>query len=445
MLRRMLLGVGANAFGQIVTILIQLLSLPIFLTYWDASIYGTWLLLSALPAYLSMADIGMTSVAGNIMTMSMGRGEVDAANKIFQSAQLFMTIVCGALFVIVTPTTLLWPMPDSVTWDMRIALLALFYDVLFSLIGGLSDAVFKASDRYPLGAMLGQLSRLVQWSGFIVGLVLFHSFSGVAIVGCVARAAMTLLVIWLGQRASHGLRLGFRHAGVKDLKAMLYPALSFMAFALTNALSFQGITLLVGVLAGTPAVALFNTYRTLARVAVQFTSIFSLALWPEFAKLYGHGGLDRVYPVFRRSLFFGIVTSVAFSVALYCASPTLLRIWTHNQIAFSPPLMFVLLAYAAVGGFWHVPRVLLMSTNQHVSLSGWSIVAALASVALGWVLGRVWEIDGIAFSMLLSEAFIAAICIHLALKLFQQRNGAVDRTPLKRAVRNLLNRFSQSY
>ncbi len=226
---------------------------------------------------------------------------------------------------------------------------------------------------------------------------------------------------------------------------MLYPALSFMAFALTNALSFQGITLLVGVLAGTPAVALFNTYRTLARVAVQFTSIFSLALWPEFAKLYGHGGLDRVYPVFRRSLFFGIVTSVAFSVALYCASPTLLRIWTHNQIAFSPPLMFVLLAYAAVGGFWHVPRVLLMSTNQHVSLSGWSIVAALASVALGWVLGRVWEIDGIAFSMLLSEAFIAAICIHLALKLFQQRNGAVDRTPLKRAVRNLLNRFSQSY
>ncbi len=441
MLRRMILGIGANAFGQIVTILIQLLSLPIFLTYWDASTYGTWLLLSALPAYLSMADIGMTSVAGNVMTMSIGRGDIDEANKVFQTAQLFMTIVCGALFIIVTPPTLLWPMPESVTSDMRIALLALFYDVLFSLIGGLSDAVFKASGRYPLGAMLGQLSRLVQWAGFILGLILFHSFSGVAVVGCLARAAMTLLVIWLGQRASGGLRLGFRQASVKDLKAMLYPALSFMAFAMTNALSFQGITLLVGVLAGAPAVALFNTYRTLARVAVQFTSIFSLALWPEFARLYGHGGLDRVYPVFRRSMYFGIAVSIAISVALFCISPILLKVWTHDRIAFSPLLMFVLLAYAAVGGFWHVPRVLLMSTNQHVSLSGWSIVAAVASVALGWILGIVWEVDGVAFSMLLSEAFIAAICIHLAMNLFHRRERVVGKTPLTRAFRNLFARF----
>ena len=444
MLRRMLLGVGANAFGQIVTIFIQLLSLPIFLTYWDASTYGTWLLLSALPAYLSMADIGMTSVAGNIMTMSMGRGDVDAANQVYHSAQLFMTLVCGALLAIVTPLTLLWPMPDYVTSDMRIALLALFYDVLFSLVGGLSDAVYKASGRYPTGAMLGQLSRLVQWAGFIVGLILFRSFSGVAIVGCLARGFMTLLVIWLGQRASGGLRLGYGRASTRDLKGMLRPALSFMAFAMTNALSFQGITLLVGLLAGTPAVALFNTYRTLARVAVQFTSIFSLALWPEFARLYGHGGLDRVYPVFRRSLSLGIVTSVVISAVLYCISPILLKAWTHNQIEFSPLLMMILLAYAAVAGFWHVPRVLLMSTNQHVSLSGWSIVAALASVALGWVLGLVWEVDGVALSMLLSEAFIAAICIHLALSLFQHHKTAVDRTTLKSAVRGFFSRFEFS-
>ena len=441
MLRRMLLGVGANAFGQIVTILIQLLSLPIFLTYWNATVYGTWLLLSALPAYLSMADIGMTSVAGNIMTMSMGRGEIDAANEVFQTAQLFMTIICGALFIIVTPLTLLWPMPDYVTADMRIALLALLYDVLFSLIGGLSDAVFKASGRYPLGAMLGQLSRLLQWSGFIVGLILFRSFSGVAIVGCLARASATLVVVWLGQRASGGLRLGFRHASTKDLRGMLYPALSFMAFAMTNALSFQGITILVGLLAGAPAVALFNTYRTLARVAVQFTSIFSLALWPEFARLYGEGGLAKVYPVFRRSMMLGIATSIIISVALYVISPVLIKVWTQNRIAFSPMLMFLLLTYAAVGGFWHVPRVLLMSTNQHVSLSGWSIVAAVASVALGWVLGEVWEVDGVALSMLLSEALIATICIRLALNLFRHRERMVDKTPLERAFRNLFARF----
>ena len=308
---------------------------------------------------------------------------------------------------------------------MRIALLALSYDVLFSLVGGLSDAVFKASGRYALGAMLGQMSRLVQWGGFILGLIWFRSFSGVAIIGCIARALMTILVIWFGQRESGGLRLGFGNAGVKDLKAMLYPALSFMAFAITNALSFQGITLLVGLLAGPPAVALFNSYRTLARIAVQFTSIFSLALWPEFARLYGNGGLERVYPAFRRSMSLGFVISTAVSSALYCVSSPLLRLWSHGRIGFSPLLMFILLSYAAVGGFWHVPRVLLMSINQHMSLSAWSIFTALTSVALGWRLGVLWGVDGVALSMLLSEVLISSICVYLALRLFEHRTQLV--------------------
>ena len=86
MLRRIISGFGSNLFGQLVTILIQILSLPIFLYYWDMSTYGSWLVLSALPSFLSMADVGMVQAAGNKMTMAMGRGEVAEANRIFQSA-----------------------------------------------------------------------------------------------------------------------------------------------------------------------------------------------------------------------------------------------------------------------------------------------------------------------------------------------------------------------
>jgi hypothetical protein len=68
MLRRIISGFGSNLFGQLVTILIQILSLPIFLYYWDMSTYGSWLVLSALPSFLSMADVGMVQAAGNKVT-----------------------------------------------------------------------------------------------------------------------------------------------------------------------------------------------------------------------------------------------------------------------------------------------------------------------------------------------------------------------------------------
>ena len=59
MLRMIILGLGANAFGQALNIVIQLLSLQLYILYLDLPTYGTWIMLSALPSYLSMADFCM--------------------------------------------------------------------------------------------------------------------------------------------------------------------------------------------------------------------------------------------------------------------------------------------------------------------------------------------------------------------------------------------------
>ena len=83
MIRRIISGFGANAFGQTVSIVIQLFSLPLFLYYWDTSTYGAWLILSAVPAYLTMADVGMVNAAGNKMTMALGRSDTAEAEPGF--------------------------------------------------------------------------------------------------------------------------------------------------------------------------------------------------------------------------------------------------------------------------------------------------------------------------------------------------------------------------
>ena len=54
---------------------------------------------------------------------------------------------------------------------------------MVTLFGGLADAVFKATGRYPQGTMLGNLVRVAEWSGAIVGLAMVGSFSGVACAG----------------------------------------------------------------------------------------------------------------------------------------------------------------------------------------------------------------------------------------------------------------------
>ncbi len=73
--KRLVRGVSATAFGTGVTAVVQLVSVPLFLWAWGVAGYGDWLLLSTIPAYFGMSDIGFCAVAGNEMSMRAARGD----------------------------------------------------------------------------------------------------------------------------------------------------------------------------------------------------------------------------------------------------------------------------------------------------------------------------------------------------------------------------------
>lgn len=425
--RRVIAGMGANSFGMALTIGIQLGSLPLFLSTWDTATYGVWLMLSALPGYLSMADVGMVTAAGNRMTMAMGAGDQRLANQVFQSAQVFMLVVCGALALLCLP--LIWwsPWPATASADQRVALMALCLGVLVALFGGLSEQVFKSTQRYAVGTLLGNATRLAEWTGWMLGLLLVGSFAAVAVGGLLMRVAGTLLSIQLARSETNGLRWGTRHATSAMALDMARPAMAFMAFPLANALSFQGVTLLVGGLLGPVSVAIFNTYRTLARTTVQATAIFSHALWPEFSRLFGQGARRAMQQLAWRGTWISAAQAVLASVALFVLAPWILDLWTHGKIGFDPLVFGLLMAYAAVSGIWHVPRVLLMSTNRHGPLALWSVLAAVLCVGLSAIGAGWFELPGVSAAMLVSEACIALICGWLAWQSLElTRNAARD-------------------
>jgi hypothetical protein len=92
----------------------------------------------------------------------------------------------------------------------------------------------------------------------------------------------------------------------------------------------------------------------------------------------------------------------------------MLKVWTHGAINFDSSLMLLMLLYAAVAGVWHVPRVFLMATNQHVGLAFWILAAGGLSILLAWMLSVILQLNGAVLAMLLSELFIAIACTWLA-------------------------------
>lgn len=424
LLTRVVAAMGAGVLGQGVNIAIQLLSLPVFLHWWDLAHYGQWLMLSAMPAYLSMADVGMVSTAGNRMTMAMGRNDVAEANRVFHSAIVFMALTCGALTLVSAIGVMGLGVPGVDSLADRGALLCLGLGVLVSFAGGLADALFRASHRYALGNALGTFVRLGEWGGQIIGLCLGQDLLSVALGGLVCRVVGTLVMALLSRADADGLQWGLREARISEVRGMVRPAVAFMMFPLANAITFQGLTLLTGHLLGPAMVAVFNTYRTLARVAVQVTATFSHALWAEFSRLFGQGGARAIAGLYTRSAWLGLTGSLGLSLALYGVGPMLLAWWTHGAVPLHPELLLWLLLYAAACGAWHVPRVALMATNRHDGLAQGIVLISVLGFGLSWALGRVWHVEGIAAGMTLAELASAAWCV-LSLRRVMAPRGAL--------------------
>ncbi|MBV8273585.1 MAG: hypothetical protein JO067_15065 [Cupriavidus sp.] len=422
-IKRVIAGMGANTYEQLANIFMQLVSLPIFLSHWDVKTYGTWLVITAIPSYLSMADVGMVTVAGNRMTMLAGAGDMAGANRVFQSAQMFILLACLTIAAMAIPAALCMPVALLASLDMRLALAALLAGVLLSLGAGLSGAAFRSTNRYALGMSVAVTTRLMEWAGGIAGLLLIGTLAAVAGGMLLVRVITLVWQSWLSTRNGDGLTWGMRHAQWSEVRAMLRPSLGFMTFPIANAISFQGFTLLTAHLLGPAAVAVFNTYRTVARVAVQVTSTLSHALWPEFARMFGSGEHRGLRTLLLRSSLLGALGAIVLSVMLYLCAPLLLRIWTKGQIDFYPGLMRAFLLYAAIAGIWHIPRVILMATNQHSRMGIAFLVISVLALLCGQVLGASQQIMGLVMAMIIGELLAMAVCFWLAATTFLSRDN----------------------
>lgn len=413
MLKRILRGVGANGFSQIVAIIVQLLSVPIFIAAWSVEQYGHWLILTAIPAYLAVTDFGIVVVAANKMTMLVADGKHREALSVFQSAQVFLAFT-GGLVLMLSSVVLLLPLLPEVDQESRVTLFILVASLVLGQIGGLGEAILRATSRFATGVVLSTTSRLAEWLGYVVGLYFGGSFISVALGGLIGRALLTGVLLVTARQGQEIFRFGFIRASLAQLKNLLGPALGFMTVTATNALTIQGFTILSGVFLGPSMVVVFNTYRTLSRLAVQASSALSHSVWPEFSRIYGLADRVLLTRVYRQTRMSGALLAVLISTATWFLAPPFLLLWTHGEVSFMPVLMILFLVYAAIVGVAHTPRVLLMATNTHGTLARWGAVVSVASIGAAALLSEYFDIYGLAVAMVVGEFAMLLIVLFIA-------------------------------
>ncbi len=410
-IKRIRASLGANVTSQALTIFIQLTSIPLFLSVWTPELYGYWLMLSALPAYIALADFGFLSVIINKMTMLVASNEYKRAEFLFRIAIKLCIIICTVTLIISMVLISIVDVGILSEYENKLTLFFLIAYAVIAMSSRLVDAVFRSEGDFAKGLQLLNGIRLFEWLLLFSFLFYGKTFLWAAVGQLLGRVLGFSKAVIYARYKYPKLKWTLVRGWGGEFRQLVRPAISFMSFPVANALSFQGMTLLVGIVFSPAFLTVFNTYRTLSRVVVQASNVVSKSIGPEISKKFG----ERDFHTLNLIQSKGRLATMAL-VFLACGFLALggeffLGIWLKNKIEFNPVVFYSFLVVAFLNAVWQMEMVFLTSLNLHSGLSFVYLMASIIMLLLAYFVGSTWGWGGPVFILIGFEVVVGIWCV----------------------------------
>ncbi len=448
---RFVKGLGGQAVTQAVNILIQLSTVPLLLHFWGLELMGEWLVLTAIPAYLMLSDLGFTSATINEMTMQVARGDREGALATFQSSAVMLAALSVAMAAVAGVFAWAAPMAEwfgFVHLDNAEAGTVIALQVGLVILGiqvGLMNAAFVCEGAYGLGTALMAAISLVNF-----GLIILAAATGLGPVGAAAfliagelagLVAMRLVLRRVAPWVHYGVR-GASRARIRDLAG---PALGFVVYSVGQALNVQGVLLVVGAVLGPAAVTAFNTMRMMTRFVNTLLGAYYGTVRPEISIAYGRGDMALIRRLHAFACQVAVWLALAAAVGFALLGEWVLRIWTHGEVALDPWLFAGLIAAMLFYALWFASSMVFYGTSRHHGLALMLVTANGASVAVAYALLETLGLPGAGIAAASAEFAMLVYVVWRTLRMLDEPFGiwlrAILPLPVK-LVRQLIGRPS---
>lgn len=430
---RVVRSVGATGFGLIVTLAVQAVSVPVFLHGFGVHRYGEWLVLSAVPAYLTLSDLGFMGVVGNEMTMRVAVDDHDGAQAAFQTVWAAITALSAG--VAAAALTAVWLLPSerlvhagpNAHAEVAATLTLLAGTVLTWMQMQMLEAGFRCVGLFPRGNLGLSVVRLV-WFGATAAAAL----AGAGLVGT-AGAQLGASVFGFGalrlrmRKDVPWLRFGIAAFSRVLLRRLVSPAIAYLGLPVGNALALQGMVLIVSAELGPAAVVVLTVVRTVAGGIRQLVNVVCLAVWPELSRAIAAKELPLARRLHVASLRTTITLAVGCGLVLVAAGQPLIHVWTGSVVRPSPMFLRLMLLTVALDVVWLSSLVVLASVNRHQRAAILYLASSAIALGLAAALVPVLGLPAVPLALLTSDFVVTGYVIRASTTLLRQSLGDFGR------------------
>lgn len=403
----------AQVFGLTVTLLNQLLLVPIFIEEWGVEKYADWIIISALSSFFALSNFGINQSSNNFFCFSYHSGDYLKCKKIIHNSILFVSVISSVALILLLVGGIVFrygKLLDISEFTERETLYIFIFfliNIFLKMLGGVFSGIYRALSKSHYNAYIDSLVVVFEMF-FVIGAIYMNL--NVYLLLILYNIPVVLGII-IRYRQSNGW---FQIGRVQDVKfdreifkKLVTPSLGFMLMPVGQSLSNQGLIILIKTLLGSDALVSFTTTRTLVNIVKSVTNIFSNSASPEISNLYGKGDVNSIVSVFVKVLLVSLIAALAVSIGLLFWGENIYRYWTKNEVFFDTTFFYTMLLFLIISIFGNAVSSVLFSTNNHKKYSLFFFsnqVLIMASIYL--ILPKVKDLIMVAITLIFFEIFI---------------------------------------
>ena len=391
----MLRGLFGNIAAVAARLLGQLAILPLLFAAWEPERVGTWLLMTAVPAYLALAGNGFAGAGGNMALAAAQAGREEEARDRFVGAWAVATGITGTLCLVyalaafaLAGTSLAAEAIEAGYGDpfdiaAALALLAVYIMAIgqFHLL----DIPYRVAGRYGDHTLIGAAG--VAGDAVAIAIALGFGDGYAALAG--GMAANRILVALTAFVVARRIAPGLFERGRRDLRrgtaGMARPSIALMLLPLVFGLNIQGYALLVGFVLGPALLAAFATTRTLVRLLDVATGFAFTVQFYELGYLQGdRAGMER--RILGTATAATLLLGVGFTLAILVLGPWLQTLLSDGDTRFDYAVALALLAAGIVRALANNPVAMLAARNALARTAATYCAASAIGLALAGLL-----------------------------------------------------------
>jgi len=345
-----------NGLSTVLTLLFQLVSVPVCLKYWGKESYGSWLALFSAFGILRSLDGGFTTYVGNKLNY-LYHQNTDALREHLSSAGTGIILIGSLQLLLASATLLFEPLASAlgVPTDLgesrqaQLGLLALMASWVLtgSYLGIVHRLLIPAGMMYQ-AAWWAMAFQITQFGAIMFAALLRLGMLPTSLLFATAQIVIYVVSALYIRRVLPDfypwLRGADRRVGLGDLAhSVLLTGSNIIQQSALN-----GVVLMIAALAGPVAVPIFTTIRTLTNLWTSVTAVLTAPLLPEVVRIYAKGEVAKLAAI--NEAFWVLVGSAVSCGALlsYPLIPFLYGMWTGHAVALNKSLLCLMLASVVV-------------------------------------------------------------------------------------------------